>query len=76
MSQSILVADDDDILLGFICTVLKKAGYVVYEAAGGTKAVALFRTVGASFTCINCASCAAALGSDFQRARPAARSRS
>src|SRR5256885_7290837 len=43
MSQSILVADDDDILLGFIGTVLRKAGYVVHEATGGYKAVAQFR---------------------------------
>jgi DNA-binding NtrC family response regulator len=43
MPQRILVADDDDILLGFIRTVLLKAGYLVDEASGGHKAVALFR---------------------------------
>ena len=43
MAQSILVADDDDLLRGFICAVLRKAGYTVLEASGGLKAVALFR---------------------------------
>ena len=43
MSQSVLVVDDDDIFRGFLCTVLRKAGYQIFETGNGTKAVALFR---------------------------------
>lgn len=42
MSLNILVADDDDILRGLICDILKKQGYCVIEAKDGKEVLDIY----------------------------------
>jgi two-component system cell cycle sensor histidine kinase/response regulator CckA len=39
--QTILVVDDEELVLDLVCTVLQSAGYDVLRAAGGPQALAL-----------------------------------
>lgn len=41
--QTILVVDDEELVLDLVCTVLEGAGYNVLRAAGGPEALALCR---------------------------------